>query len=81
MPTPPGDPAENLALRAIVMCLVAQFAGDHEAAGHGSAQDYIDKIAAIAIAAIGRSDADESLKAKAQERAHHILGGVHFPKG
>jgi hypothetical protein len=78
---PPGDPAENLALRAIVMCLVAQIAGDHEAAGHGSAQDYINRIAAVAIAAIGGSDADERLKAEAQERAHHILGGVHFPKG
>jgi hypothetical protein len=80
------DAAEFIALRTIVMSLVATMASQHEALGGGTAQGWINRIAAscqedILAASIIASDGRdlEGLRREAMEHVNHILGGVRFP--
>jgi hypothetical protein len=88
IPPPPRQPprvdaAEFIALRTIVMSLVAIMADQHEASGLGTAQGWINHIAAgcqewLLAADIEASD-PERIRREAVEHVNHILGGVRFP--
>jgi hypothetical protein len=77
------NPAEFIALRTIVMSLVATMAGRHEESGAGFAQDWINHIAACCqesiLAANISGGNPERMKREAMEHVNHILGGVRFP--
>ncbi len=84
-PRPPQtiNPAELIALRIIVMSLVADRASHYEASGAGPAQNWINHIAVccqevILTADISVSDL-EGMRREAMVHVNHILGGVRFP--
>lgn len=88
-PPPPitVDAAEFMALRTIVMALVAELAGRHEASGRGTPQSWINYLAvccqeAILDSKMTASDGRdlEGMRRRALEHVNHILGGVRFPK-
>jgi hypothetical protein len=81
---PQVDAAEFLALRTIVMSLVATIASLREASGSGTAQDWINHISAccqeaLLAADVGDGGDPERLRREAMEHINHILGGVGFP--
>jgi hypothetical protein len=85
-PPPTINPAEFIALRIIVMSLVADTACHYEASGAGPAQNWINHIAvccqeALLAADISVSDGHdlERMRREAMEHVNHILGGVRFP--
>jgi hypothetical protein len=82
-PPPTINPAEFIALRTIVMSLVATMACHHEESGAGIAQDWINHIAACCQEAILAADISggnpERMRREAMEHVNHILGGVCFP--
>ena len=83
-PQPPTiNPAEFIALRTIVMSLVATTAAKYKESGAGSAQDWIDHIAACCQEAILVADISggnsERMRREAVEHVNHILWGVSFP--
>jgi hypothetical protein len=75
---PPVNPAEFIALRTIVMALVAELALEHEASGASSAQDWINHIAVRCqeslLAANIVSDDPERVRREAMEQVNKILG-------
>jgi hypothetical protein len=77
------DAAEFIALRTIVMSLVATIAGQHESSGRGTAQGWINHIAAGCQEALLAADFEasdpERIRREAVEHVNHILGGVPFP--
>jgi hypothetical protein len=77
------DAAEFIALRTIVMSLVATIAGQHESSGRGTAQGWINHIAAGCQEALLAADIEasdpERIRREAVEHVNHILGGVRFP--
>jgi hypothetical protein len=79
------DPAEFIALRAIVMALVGAVAAQNEGLGGAPAQTWINNVAirctdAIRTAKIKMSDLDaEGLRRKTLDHVNSILGGVRFP--
>jgi hypothetical protein len=90
LPPPPRPPtinaAEFIALRTIVMSLVATMASQYEESGAGIAQEWINHIAArcqeailAADISISRGGDIERMRREAIEHVNHILGGVRFP--
>jgi hypothetical protein len=73
---PQVDAAEFIALRAIVMGLVATIAGLREASGRGPVQDWINHLSACCQESCGDT---ERMRREAVEHVNHILGGIAFP--
>jgi hypothetical protein len=82
-PTIEVSASELLALRAIVMGLVAVMADAYEKSGGGPAQTWINDFAVACADAITRGDiageAAERMRREALEHIDNILGGVRFP--
>lgn len=90
LPLPPKPPtinaAEFIALRTIVMGLVATMASQYEESGAGIAQEWINHFSARCQEAILAGDISisdgsnpERMRREAMEHINHILGGVRFP--
>jgi hypothetical protein len=81
-PPPTINPAEFIALRTIVMSLVATMANQYEESGAGIAQEWINHIAAHCQEAILAADISinggdaERMRREAMEHVNHILGGI-----
>ena len=79
---PQVDAAEFIALRAIVMGLVATIAGLREASGRGPTQDWINHLSACcqeSLLAVDIEGGDtERMRREAVEHVNHILGGIAF---
>ena len=85
-PPPTISPAEFIALRAIVMSLVAATASHYQASVGEPAQDFINFIAASSQEAILGADISggdagdlERMRREAADLVNHILGGIHPP--
>jgi hypothetical protein len=85
-PRPPitSNPSELLALRFIVMSLVAIRADEYEKSGSGPAQSWINQLAVLCNEAITISPLDgrdvERMRRETLEHVNHILGGIRFPR-
>ena len=88
-PRPPLtiDPAEFIAVRVIVMKVVADMAGHFEASGAGRAQDWINDIGISCQKAILAADISvwdsrelERMRREAVEQVNNILGSIHFTR-
>jgi hypothetical protein len=90
-PMPPStltvDAAEFLALRTIVMAMVAHAADQAEKSGGPQAQRWINNMAEKAAEAIKAASVRddngrelEGLKLRAADQVTKILAGINFPK-
>lgn len=77
------DPAEFVALRVIVVALVAIEANRFEAAGNGPAQNLLNELSTICqnsiIEGSGGNPDLERVRASALEYVNRILGSISFP--
>jgi hypothetical protein len=82
-PPPTINAAEFIALRTIVMKLVATMASQYEESGAGIAQDWINHVAACCQESILAADISggnpERMRREAMEHVNHILGGIRPP--
>ena len=78
------DPAEFVALRAIVMALAAVIATQNERSGGMPAQNWINNVAVACGDVIRRATVNMSdpngFRIKAMDYVNLILGGIRFPK-
>lgn len=78
------NPAEFIALRVIIMALVAEAAGRHEASDAGSARDWINQISVRCqesiLAAEISGESAERPRREAMDHVNLILGGIRDAK-
>lgn len=79
-----ANPAEVLALKAILLAVVAVIAGETEDRG-GSAQAVVDGFADAATQAVDASeitpaDRADVIREEAKDQVRKILGGLRFAK-
>jgi cytidylate kinase len=71
---------ELVALRAIVLTVAGALARSYESAGQGPAQEWINKIAALATEAVAQPEStiaeDKPIREKAVERIRQILSEI-----
>lgn len=77
--TPPGYEEERLAIRTIVMGLVAEIAKQHEASDRVNAQDYTNRFSDACQGTISGNIKDSDLRRGAIERVKDILGKILYP--
>jgi hypothetical protein len=76
-----ADPAEVLALRVLVMALVAAEAHRYEQSGGGPAQSMVNNLSAVCQEAVIEAKAiPDRLRAPVLEHINSILGSIGFPR-
>jgi hypothetical protein len=83
-PVPIVDPADFIALRAVVLALTGVMAIQNENFRGLPAQNYINNIADICADSIRNAKIEgpepERIRSEALKAVNHVLGGVRFPK-
>ena len=77
------DPAQLSALRVIVTVIAAQMAQEWKERGLGTAQSWVNQIAARSQEAVGAvtvgNAADEQLRREVCDQINYILAGIRCP--
>lgn len=82
-----NNSGERLALRTIVLALVAHMALDHERNGRGQAQAFVNSLAETCANSIDGAQSNswskermDAVRERARENLNKLLGSIELPK-
>lgn len=74
-----ADPTEVMALRVIIMAVVAALGNLDERLGGGSGRGFVNRIGGICQETLLGAELGNEVRTQAIDHVNRILGGIGFP--